>query len=66
MVIDVLKTSDEFEDKHSGTTLMALKTLTFKTPMNTLTLQGLKLIYGILIDLMKTLNEFEDGPTWTP
>ena len=42
MVIGVIKTSDEFEDKHSGTPLRALKTLTFKKPVNTITLQGLK------------------------
>ena len=35
MVIGVIKTLDEFKDKHSGTPLRALKTLTFKKPVNT-------------------------------
>jgi len=38
MVIGVITTSDEFEDKHSGTPLRALKTFTFKKPGNTITL----------------------------
>ena len=42
MVIGDIKTSDEFEDMHSGTPLRALKTFTFKMPVNTITLKGLK------------------------
>ena len=45
MAIDVIMISDEFEGKHSWTPLRVLKTLTFKKPVNTITLQGLKLIY---------------------
>ena len=42
MVIGVIKTSDDFKYKHSGTPLRALKTFTFKKPVNIITLQGLK------------------------
>jgi len=38
MVIGVINTSDEFEDRHSGTLLRALKTFTFKKPGNSITL----------------------------
>ena len=37
MLIDYIKTSDEFEDEPSGTTLRALKTLTSKNLVNTIT-----------------------------
>ena len=35
MVIGVIKTSDDFKDKLSGTPLRALKILTFKKSVNT-------------------------------
>ena len=39
-LIGLIKTSDEFEDGPSGTPLRALKTLTSKKLVNTITLQG--------------------------
>ena len=42
---------------------MFLKALTLKNLVNTITLQGL---YGMLIGLMKTLDEFKNGPSGTP
>ena len=38
MLIGLIKTSDEFEDEPSGTSLRALKTLTSKKLVNTITL----------------------------
>jgi len=37
-----MKTLDEFEDERSGTSLRALKSLTLKKLVTTITLQGLK------------------------
>jgi len=38
MLIGLIKTSDEFKDEHSGIPLRALKTLTSKKLVNTITL----------------------------
>jgi len=42
MLIGLMKTMDEFKDWPSGRPLRALKTLTSKKLVNTITLQGLK------------------------
>ena len=48
---------------------MNFKTLTSKKLVNTINPSSIKVtlsIYGMLISLMKTLDEFEDGPSGTP
>ena len=55
-----MKTLDEFEDKRSLTTLRALKSLTSKKLVITITPLRIKVtisIYGMLTGLMKTLDE---------
>jgi len=42
MLICLNKTLDKFKDDPSETSLRALKTFTFKKPVNTITLQRLK------------------------
>jgi len=42
MLISLNKTLDQFEDEPSETSLRALKTFTFKKPVNIITLQGFK------------------------
>jgi len=42
MLIGLMKTLDEFENGRSGTPLRAIKTLTSKKLVNTITLQGIK------------------------
>ena len=58
----------EFEDEHFGTPLRALKILTLKKAYehnNPLRMNINISIFRMLIILMKTSNEFEDGPSGT-
>jgi len=42
MQISLNKTLDQFEDEPSDMSLRALKTISFKKPLNTISLQGIK------------------------
>ena len=60
MLIGLMKTMDEFEDWHSGRPLRALKTLTSKKLVNTITLLRNTVtisICGMLIGLINTYDE---------
>ena len=70
-LIGIIKTLDEFEDECSKTYSRALKILTLKKLVSTITHYRLRMKvriakFDLLIGIIKTLDEFKEAHTGTP